>query len=80
MTGYDRYLEFQFNWSGDFFTYLFRAISMADEFNLAKLAEGFPEEVEAYKTWTRVGQNAFLNKCSDSHPLKMKVLSGEYIL
>lgn len=73
-------MEYQFNWSGDFFTYLFRAISLADESNLAKLARGFPEEVEAYKTWTRVGRETFLDKCSDEHPLKVRVLAGEFTL
>ena len=80
MNGFDRYLEFQFHIAGDFHNALFRAIQQADESNLTKLAQGFPEEVEAYKTWARVGQKAFLNKCSDSHPLKAKVLSGEYVL
>jgi hypothetical protein len=80
MSGFDKYLEFQFDWSGDFYKFLFRAISQADEFNLARLAAGFPEEVEAYITWTRVGSEAFLAKCSPSHPLVKRVLAGTAVL
>ena len=64
MNGYDRYLDFQYRRSGNFFTHLFRAIQQADHINLPKLALGFPEEVEAYKTWTRIGVKEFLKKVS----------------
>lgn len=64
MNGYDRYLDFQYRQSGDFFRNLFQAIQQADHINLAKIAKGYPEEVEAYKTWTRVGVKEFLKKVS----------------
>jgi hypothetical protein len=49
MNGYDRFFDFQRGRSGSFFTNLFRAISVADHQNLAKLEKGFPEEVEAWR-------------------------------
>ena len=69
MNGYDKYLEFQFRKSGSFYERLFSAITAADRGNLVKLALGFPEEVEAYKTFTQIGVDAFLKKCSPDHPL-----------
>ena len=69
MDGYDKYLEFQFRQSGSFYEHLFSAITAADGDNLAKLSLGFPEEVEAYKTFTRIGVEAFLEKCAPDHPL-----------
>jgi hypothetical protein len=51
-SGFDRYLEFQYQFTGDFYTMLFRAIGQADDRNLDRLAKGFPEEVEAHVTWT----------------------------
>ena len=62
--GFDRYLAFQYDKSGDFFRGLFQAITFADSSNMKKLALGFPEEVEAYKTWTRIGVEEFLKKVS----------------
>ena len=41
-------VKWQYGLYGDFYTDLFRAISRADTSNLAKLAKGFPVEVEAY--------------------------------
>jgi len=55
--------------TGSFYTALFWAIQQADEGNLCRLAQGFPEEVEAYKVWTRQGQRQFLDRCSSDHPL-----------
>ena len=75
--GYDKYLEHQYRWSGDFMNAIFDAIARADEGNLAKLAAGFPEEVDAYKLWTRVGVQALADKCSPDHPL-MRQLKDEY--
>lgn len=69
MTGYDRYLEFQFGWSGDFTQALFQAIARADSDNLAKLSEGFPQEVDAYILWSQHGAKALAAKVSPSHPL-----------
>ena len=80
MNGYDKYLEFQFGWSGDFYKLLFMLISKADEGNLYHLSLGFPDEVEAYKTWSRIGKDAFLAKCSPSHPLIKGIEEGELIL
>jgi hypothetical protein len=76
-SGFDKYLEFQFRWTGDFYTLLFQVIGCADEGNLGKIAAGFPSEVEAYKTWTRIGQEAFLAKCDPKHPLMEKIRKGE---
>ena len=69
MNGYDKYLEYQFHWTGSFYTDLFRLIELADEWNLAKLAKAFPEEVDAYKLWSRQGMEALAAKCSPGHPL-----------
>ena len=80
MNGFDRYLEFQFRWSGSFYTHLFGAIQQADHKNLEKLAKGFPEEVDAYKTWARVGSDAFLSNCSQDHPLVRAVAAGKAFL
>jgi hypothetical protein len=66
---YDKYLEWQFRVTGGFYSHLFEAISRADEENLAKFALGFPQEVEAYKTFTRTGVEAFAGKCTSTHPL-----------
>jgi hypothetical protein len=65
--GYDRYLDYQYGSGGSFFKALFDAIKQADYINLAKIELGFPEEVEAYKTWTRVGVEPFVDKLSPDH-------------
>lgn len=80
MRGYDLYLEHQFRHSGSFVALLFQAIEHADEENLDRLAKGFPEEVEAYKTWSRVGQEAFLEGCDPSHPLVRGIRSGDLMV
>jgi hypothetical protein len=67
--GFDKYLEYQFQQTGHFYTALFELIQRADDENLKKLAMGFPQEVEAYITFARVGVGAFLAKCTPSHPL-----------
>lgn len=77
-SGYDRYLKYQFQMLGSFFTKLFDAISQADDDNLNALAKGFPEEVDAFKTWTRVGSKALVARCSPVY--QKKVESGEWIL
>lgn len=78
--GYDRYLECQFGWSGDFFRTLFDAIARADTKNTEKLRLSFPEEVEAYLTWTRKGQDEFLAKCNPDHPLMKELKEGNLFL
>ncbi len=65
--GYDRYLEFQFGMTGNFFKSLFNVIAIADSINIEKLRLGFPEEVDAYLTFSRVGKDAFLAKCSQDN-------------
>ena len=80
MNGFDKYLEYQFGWSGDFYKLLFMLIGTADEGNLNRLSRGFPGEVDAYKTWTRIGKDAFLAKCSQDHPLVKKIEVGEVYL
>lgn len=65
-SGYDKYLEYQFGMTGDFYTNLFHAIQFADEINTERLRKGFPEEVDAYDLWAHVGREAFLAKCSNS--------------
>jgi hypothetical protein len=79
-SGYDRYLEFQFRWTGDFFTTLFQAIALADRYNIEKLRQGFPGEVEAYQTWTRIGKDEFLAKCNPEHPLMKDLEAGKIML
>ena len=71
--GYDRYLDYQFSQSGDFFKTLFMAIGWADEINAEKLRKGFPEEVEAVHTFQRIGVEAFLEKCTPGNPLIEKM-------
>jgi hypothetical protein len=61
---YDHYLMYQYHYSGDFETRLFRCIEQADEDNLGRLALGFPGEVEAYKVWSRQGKAEFYKHCS----------------
>jgi hypothetical protein len=78
--GYDRYLEYQLHMSGSFFAALFDTITRADEGNLNRLTQSFPEEVEAYKTFTRIGLQEFLAKCTSDSELLKKVLNKEYFL
>ena len=80
MNGFDKYLEFQFGMTGSFYTALFQAIQQADESNLHRLAQGFPEEVEAYKVWSRQGQRQFLDRCSPDHPMIRRMAVKEAIL
>ena len=44
-------VKWQLRLYGDFYTALWQAIARADEGNLARLALGFPNEVEGYKAW-----------------------------
>jgi len=77
--GFDKYLEYQYRWSGDFYQILFQAIQQADTKNSARLAQGFPEEVEAYHIWAHVGVEEFAQHCSQDHPLLAR-LKEEYAL
>ena len=69
MSGYDKYLEYQYRQTGDFYALLFRAIQQADGENLDRLAQGFPTEVEAYKCWTRIGVKEFATYVTPGHRL-----------
>lgn len=63
--GYDRYLDYQYSQGGGFFSALFMAIKIADSDNLEKLGRGFPEEVEAFLCWTRIGVEEFAKRLSE---------------
>lgn len=76
-TGYDRHLEWMYRESGGFFEYLFEAIYRADTSHLEKLQLGFPEEVDAVKTWKLEGQTAFLAKVSPDHPILKEIAEGK---
>lgn len=47
-------IEWQYRMHGDFNTALSQAIMMADRRNLAKLAQGFPDEVSAFRHYSEV--------------------------
>jgi uncharacterized membrane protein len=59
---------------------LFQLIASADRFNRAKIAQAFPEEVQAYQTFTEVGPEAFSQLCHPEHPLLKKFLEEYAIL
>jgi hypothetical protein len=73
-SGFDRFLEWQYQFTGDFYTHLFRAIAQADDQNLERLAKGFPEEVEAHVTWTVQGVGPFVQGVTKGHPLLLHLL------
>ena len=77
MSGYDKYLEYQFHHTGGFYTGLFKLIAIADPDNSARLAEGFPEEVDAVLKWRDEGAGALAKKVTPEHPL-LKTLIDEY--
>jgi len=76
--GYDRYLDFQYSRSGHFMQALFTAIMKADTENQDKLAMGFPEEVEAYRCWTRIGVEEFARRCGNKHSALFGTFCDEY--
>lgn len=47
-------IDWQYRRSGDFYTTLMKAIALADETNLDKLAESFPLHVMSYRNFTTV--------------------------
>jgi hypothetical protein len=75
-TGYDRYIEYQFNFAGDFYVALFQTIGRADKDNLARLEKGFPQEVHAHILWTQFGMEMFAMRVTAGHPL-LKHLAAE---
>ena len=48
-------VKWQFRLLGDFRTALFKAIALADDKNLVRLAMGFPDEVSGFMAWNRGG-------------------------
>jgi hypothetical protein len=36
--------------------------------------------VDAYRTWSHVGADAFLSRCTPSHPLVQQIREGKAIL
>jgi len=79
MHGFNKYLEYQYRQSGDFYQALWLAIMRADTKNTARLAKGFPSEVEAYRVWSQEGAEAFAEQCSPDHPLLPR-LKNEYAI
>ena len=79
MNGFDKYLEYQYRQSGDFYQALWLAIMRADTDNTARLAKGFPSEVEAYRVWSQEGVELFADQCSPDHPLLPR-LKDEYAI
>lgn len=77
-TGFDRFIEYQYGYTGDFYTLLFKAIQQADEQNLDRMSKGFPEEVSAYKLWSREGPEALSARVTPGHPL-LKNLADESV-
>jgi len=77
INGYDKYLEFQYRQTGDFYTLQFRTIMQADTKNTNRLSKGFPAEVEAYLTWSRVGVEEFVKHISPNHRL-LSTFKKEY--
>ena len=47
-------IKWQYRLHGDFFMALFHAITKADDTNLRRIGEGFPDEVEAFKKYSQV--------------------------
>jgi len=75
LTGYDRFIEFQYQFTGNFYTLLFCTIAQADETNLKRLGMGFPEEVHAHMLWTQEGQEALACRVTAGHPLLKKLIA-----
>ena len=67
--GYDRYLDYQYSKSGNFFRALFYAIRTADPINLLNLQKGFPEETAAYVAFTQGSLEDFYAQCTPGNPL-----------
>ena len=66
--GYVLYAKFQLGMLGDFYTHLFTAISLADKKHLALVEKGFPQCVEAYKVFTRIGADSFFGAAPQDDP------------
>ena len=80
--GYDRFIEYQFGYSGSFFKLLFQTMFQADPKNLAKLARAFPEEAAAVDWFKNhsTGREFILKHCSPDNPLVKDIKEGKLIL
>jgi len=80
--GYDRFLDYQFRRSGDFFKSLFKALFQADSTNFKKLALGFPEEAGAVLLFTQDpnGKTLILNNCLPGNCLVEDIREGRRLL
>lgn len=66
---FDKYLEYQYQQTGGFYTSLFETISYADPIHLIQLNRSFPNEVQAYVTFTTKSLEEFVANCTIDHPL-----------
>ncbi len=80
--GYDRFLDYQFGYSGEFFKLLFKMMFQADPSNLAKLSLGFTEEAAAVKLFKEhpKGKEIILDCCTPGYALVKDVREGRRIL
>jgi hypothetical protein len=49
----DAVMQWQYGYCGDFDTALWKAIGIADDYNLLRLGTGFPLHVDAYRLYSR---------------------------
>lgn len=79
--GYDRFIDFQFGYSGSFFKLLFQTMIQADSNNLAKLSLGFLEETAAVYLFKNdpKGKQIILEKCSPDNKLVKAIRENELI-
>ena len=80
--GYDRFLDYQFRYSGEFFKLLFQTMFQADPTNLNKLRQGFPQEASAVDWFKNhpQGKEHILNACTPGYALVKDVREGRRIL
>ncbi len=80
--GYDRFLDYQFNYGGEFFKLLFQAMFQADEINFPKLALGFPDEARAVLLFKLDpnGKEIILQQCTPGYALAEDVREGRRLL
>lgn len=57
-------VKWQYDFYGGFFKSLFECIARADSDNLARLAKGFPDEVQGFLLWTQGDLAETLEKAS----------------
>ena len=80
--GYDHFLDYQFNYSGEFFKLLFKTMFQADPTNLEKLGLSFPEEADAVELWkfTPGGKEILLSNCTPGYALLDAVRDGRRLM